>query len=252
MAGMGSTRVHFEERIDVEALLKSVGSLQDLQFRRTGLEPAMQQVVDAAKALFRADGAGLMLLSEGEVLRWVTATDPRAQTLEAAQERLGEGPCVDAFDHGTLQLIPDSAAERRWPELTKVLRKDGVHAVLSVPVEVAQGRVGSLNVYLAEPHEWDHSERNAAQIYGRLAGSLLGSALAAELQERLIEQLQWALEHRVLVEQAKGVLMGREGIPADVAYQRIRSVARSSRRPVAEVAQAVVAGRPWGLPRKGS
>jgi GAF domain-containing protein len=252
MTRMGSTRVHFEERIDVQALLKSVGSLQDLQFRRTGLEPAMQQIVDAAKALFRADGAGLMLIAEGEVLRWVTATDPRAQILEAAQERLGEGPCVDAFEHGSVQLVPDSAAEDRWPELTKVLRKDGIHSVLSVPVEVAQGRVGSLNVYLAEPHEWDHSERNAAQIYGRLAGALLGSALTAELQGQLIEQLQWALEHRVLVEQAKGVLMGREGISADVAYQRIRSVARSSRRPVAEVAQVVVAGGPWGLPRKGT
>jgi hypothetical protein len=124
--------------------------------------------------------------------------------------------------------------------------------VLSVPVQVAQGTVGSLNFYLAEPHEWDHSERNAAEVYGRLAGALLGSALTAELQGRLIEQLQWALDHRVLVEQAKGVLMGREGIPADVAYQRMRSAARSSRRPVAEVAQIVVDGGPWNLPRTSS
>src|SRR3712207_6947091 len=55
--------------IDVEALLKSIGSLQDLQFRQRGLEPAMQQVVDAAKTLFKADGAGLMLIGKGEVLR---------------------------------------------------------------------------------------------------------------------------------------------------------------------------------------
>src|SRR5215216_3412456 len=69
-APMGSTRMNIEERIDVEALLKSIGSLQDLQFRQQGLEPAMQQVVDAAKALFKADGAGLMLIGQGEVLRW--------------------------------------------------------------------------------------------------------------------------------------------------------------------------------------
>jgi hypothetical protein len=234
MALMGSTRLNIEERIDVEALLKSIGSLQDLQFRQRGLDPAMQQVVDAAKTLFKADGAGLMLIGEGEVLRWVTATDPRAQVMESAQERLGEGPCVEAFERGTLQLIPNTAAEERWPELTRVLRHDGVHAVLS------------------EPHEWDHSERNAAEVYGRLAGALLGSALTAELQGRLIEQLQWALDHRILIEQAKGVLMGREGISADVAYRRIRSAARSSRRPVAEVAQIVVDGGPWGLPRKDS
>jgi transcriptional regulator with GAF, ATPase, and Fis domain len=249
---MGSTRLEISERIDVEALLKSIGSLQELGFRQRGLDPAMQQVVDAAKSLFRSDGAGLMLIGQGEVLRWVTATDPRAQVLEAAQERLGEGPCVEAFEKGTLQQISDTAAEERWPELTRVLRHDGVHAVLSVPVQVAQGTVGSLNFYLAEPHEWDHSERNAAEVYGRLAGALLGSALTAELQGRLIEQLQWALDHRILIEQAKGILMGRENISADVAYQRMRSAARSSRRPVAEVAQIVVDGGPWKLPRKRS
>jgi len=121
--------------------------------------------------------------------------------------------------------------------------------VLSVPVDVAQGTVGTLNIYSNEPREWDHSEVNAAEIYGRLVGALLGSALAAELQGRLVEQLQWALEHRIIVEQAKGVLMGREGLSADAAYQRIRSVARSSRRPVAEVARTVVAGGPWGRQR---
>ena len=247
---MGSTRLDIVERIDIGALLKSIGSLQDLELQRTGLGPALQQVVDAAKALFKAEGAGLMLVGEGEVLRWVTATDARAQSLEAAQERLGEGPCVEAFHQHVVQQISDSATEQRWPELARVLRHDGVHALLSVPVEVAQGTVGTLNLYLREPREWDHSEVNAAEIYGRLVGSLLGSALAAELKGQLIEQLQWALEHRILVEQAKGVLMGREGISADAAYQRIRSVARSSRRPVAEVARTVVAGGPWGLSRK--
>jgi GAF domain-containing protein len=247
---MGSTRLDIVERIDIGALLKSIGSLQDLELRRTGFGPALQQVVDAAKALFKAEGAGLMLVGEGEVLRWVTATDARAQSLEAAQERLGEGPCVEAFHQHVVQQISDSATEQRWPDLARVLRHDGVHALLSVPVEVAQGTVGTLNLYLREPREWDHSEVNAAEIYGRLVGSLLGSALAAELQGQLIEQLQWALEHRILVEQAKGVLMGREGISADAAYQRIRSVARSSRRPVAEVARTVVAGGPWGLSRR--
>ena len=246
---MGSTELEIVERIDVGALLKSIGSLQDLELRRTGLGPSLQQVVDAARMLFKADGAGLMLVGEGEVLRWVTATDPRAQTLEAAQERLGEGPCLEAFHQGTLQQVTDNAVEHRWPDLAKVLRHDGVHAVLSTPVEVAQGIVGTLNIYSSEPREWDHSEANAVEIYGRLVGALLGSALAAELQGRLVEQLQWALEHRIIIEQAKGVLMGREGVSADAAYQRIRSVARSSRRPVAEVARTVVAGGPWGRQR---
>src|SRR4030095_4261126 len=60
------------------------------------------------------------------------------------------------------------------------------------------------------------------------------------------------LSHRILIEEAKGILRGREGISADVAYKRMRSAARSSRRPVAEVAQIVVDDGPWGLPRKDS
>jgi GAF domain-containing protein len=157
---------------------------------------------------------------------------------------------VEAFHKGVLQQVTDNAVEERWPDLAKVLRHDGIHAVLSVPVDMAQGTVGTLNIYSGAPREWDHSEVNAAEIYGRLVGALLGSALATELQGRLVEQLQWALEHRIIIEQAKGVLMGREGLSADAAYQRIRSVARSSRRPVAEVARTVVAGGPWGRQRK--
>ena len=64
--------------------------------------------------LFKAEGAGLMLVGEGEVLRWVTATGPRAQTLEAVQERLGEGPCLEAFHQGVLQQVTDNAVEERW------------------------------------------------------------------------------------------------------------------------------------------
>jgi AmiR/NasT family two-component response regulator len=74
---------------------------------------------------------------------------------------------------------------------------------------------------------------------------VLGSALTAQLQGQLIEELKWALDHRILIEQAKGVLMGRDGVSADVAFKRIRSAARSSRRPVAEVAQILVDGGPW-------
>jgi AmiR/NasT family two-component response regulator len=81
-------------------------------------------------------------------------------------------------------------------------------------------------------------------------GSLLGGALAAELMGQLVEQLRWALEHGMLIEQAKGVLVGREGISTDAAYRRSRSVARSSRRPVAEVARTVVAGGRWGRASK--
>jgi ANTAR domain len=244
MVAMGSTRMKIHERIDVEALVKSIGSLQDLQFRQRGLEPAMQQVVDAAKALFRADGAGLMLIGRGEVLRWVTATDPRPGVgggPGAARRgplrggvRAGHPPTDPGHRHrGALARADQGAAPRR------------VHAVLSMPVQVAQGTVGSLNFYLAEPHEWDHSERNAAEVYGRLAGALLGSALTAELQGRLIEQLQWALDHRILIEQAKAILMGREGISADVAYRRMRSAAPIVAAAGGRDAQIVVEGEPY-------
>ena len=134
--------------IDPSDLARSIGALDSLDPQR-GLAPTLQQVVDGAKQLFRADGAGLMLVdAEGE-LRWASASDQTAQTMEDEQERLAQGPCAVAFSQRLPAAIRNLQLESDWQEFTQVLVSEGICAALSVPVELDGGVIGTLDIYAA-------------------------------------------------------------------------------------------------------
>jgi GAF domain-containing protein len=236
--------------IDPSDLAKSIGALDNLDPGR-GLAPTLQQVTDAAKQLFRADGAGLMLIDAEGQLRWASASDQSAQTLEDSQERLAQGPCAVAFSQRLPAAIRDLQQEPDWQEFTPVLVSEGIRAALSVPVELDGGVIGTLDIYARNPWDWDPSEVAALQAYAGLVASLLMAAVTAQAKGRLADQLQAALEHRWLIEQAKGVIMGREELDAEAAFERLRRAARSSTRRLADVARDVTAGQPLPAnPRK--
>jgi GAF domain-containing protein len=228
--------------IDPTDLAKSIGALGSLDPGR-GLAPTLQQIADSAKQLFSADGAGLMLVDAEGQLRWASASDQTAQTLEDGQERLAQGPCAVAFSQRLPAAIRDIRSEPDWQEFAQVLVSEGICAALSVPVELDGGVIGTLDVYAAEPRDWGPSEVAALQAYGGLVASLLSAAVTAEVKGRLANQLQAALEHRWLIEQAKGVIMGREELDAQAAFERLRRAARNSTRRLADVAKDVTDGQ---------
>jgi GAF domain-containing protein len=235
--------------VDPTDLAKSIGALGTLDPGR-GLAPTLQQLTDAAKQLFRADGAGLMLIDGEGVLRWASASDQTAQTVEDGQERLAQGPCAVAFSQRLPAAIRNISLEPEWQEFTQVLVSEGVCAALSVPVELDGGIIGTLDIYAGTARDWDPSEVAALQAYAGLVASLLSAAVTAQVKGRLAEQLQAALEHRWLIEQAKGVLMGREDLDAQTAFERLRGAARSSTRRLADVARDVTAGQPLPADRR--
>jgi GAF domain-containing protein len=235
--------------IDPTALAKSIGALGSLDPGR-GLAPTLQQIADAAKQLFSADGAGLMLVDAEGQLRWASASDQTAQTVEDEQERLAKGPCAVAFSQRLPAAIRDIRIEPGWAEFAQVLLAEGICAGLSVPVELDGGVIGTLDVYTAQARDWDPSEVAALQAYAGLVASLLSAATTAQVKGRLADQLQAALEHRWLIEQAKGVVMGREQVDAQTAFERLRGAARSSTRRLADVAKDVTDGQPLPTNRR--
>jgi GAF domain-containing protein len=235
--------------IDPTDLAKSIGALGTLDPHR-GLAPTLQQIADSAKQLFAADGAGLMLIDAEGQLRWASASDQTAQTLEDEQERLAQGPCAVAFSQRLPAAICDIHTEPGWAEFTQVLLSEGIRAGLSVPMELDGGVIGTLDIYACDPQDWDPSEVAALQAYAGLVASLLSAAVTAEVKGRLADQLQAALEHRWLIEQAKGVVMGREHLDAQAAFERLRGAARSSTRRLADVARDVTAGQPLPTDRR--
>jgi GAF domain-containing protein len=228
--------------IDPAALVRNISSLAALDAEHD-LPRAMQQIVSAAKALLRVDGAGLMLADERGDLRWATASDQQTQVIEKGQERLGEGPCVNAFAEHAPMAMRDAAKEPHWGKITNVVTGQQMRAGLSVPVQLEGGPIGSLDLYCAEPRDWEQAEISAVQVYAALAATLLSQAVAAQVKGRLADQLQVALEHRTRIERAKGMLMVREGLDDAAAFERLRSTARSSRRPLIDVVNEVLSGQ---------
>ena len=105
----------------------------------------------AAKQVFMVDAAGIMLADGDGKLRWASASDPLAQTLEHNQESFAAGPCLQAFASGRPAVIHDATVEPHWGEITLAFVELQIRSGLSVPVELGGGPIGTLDVYAAAP-----------------------------------------------------------------------------------------------------
>lgn len=226
--------------IEREALELALRRLDRVELAQLDLVDALGRVIDATQALFNVSGSGLMFVDDTSVLRFVVATDEPGRILESAQEEIGEGPCVDALVHGATFATADIATDARWPLVRDAVAAAGVRAVLGVPVGVAGSTVGSLNVYCDEPHEWDDSEIDAIEAFKSIIENVVATELLMQRRGAVIDQLQFALDNRVVIERAVGVIMGGEGVDAVTAFNRLRGAARARRLRAADVARQVL------------
>lgn len=230
--------------VDHEALARSLDDLRLPDGDGTELEVAIERVIRGAGSVFSDTGVGLMLIAEdGHTLRYVGSSDEVAWQLELAHEQSGEGPCVDAFVLDARVLTEDLWQEPRWPDLRAALRDQPIRAVLGLPTRLGSP-VGTLNLYCEHPRAWDESEIGALAAYNDLLEARLSGALLARQHGRIVDQLQVALDSRVTIERAIGLLMGRDRMDGPTAFDHLRRNARSSRRRVSAVAEELLAAHP--------
>ena len=225
--------------IDAEQLTASLRGLE-----RSGDDPdvlgALSAAVLACVDIFAVAGCGLMIADEHQILRHVMSSDAPGHALEHVEAAYGEGPCTDCFVHNTVIGTVDLAAEERWPRTAAAVAPLGVRAVLGIPIRLGAVPLGTLDVYRRDPHDWDDSERHALHRYGDVMEIIFTSALAAERAGELTHQLQYALDHRIVIERAVGYLMGAEQLDAVAAFNKLRRAARDQRRKVGDVAREIV------------
>jgi GAF domain-containing protein len=222
---------------DIHRVLKELG---DLRYAAGNLQQALRRIVDATHRLFNVDGAGLMLLDPDQLLRNVAVSDQRINALEELQIEHGEGPCLDAFERKDLVDSPDLANERRWPQFAPVAVRRGLLAVLACPIPYNQQAIGVVAVFSATRRPWTPEGELALVGFTDLAALLIANTMASEERGKLADQLQRALDARVVIEQAKGALMAHEGLNDVEAFERLRRQARSRRRRVADVAAETI------------
>jgi hypothetical protein len=160
----------------------------------------------------------------------------------ALQQVLDSAKTLLDADRAALMLVDQAGALRSVS--TSDRAGEAVAGDLSVPVQVGGGPVGTLDVYVAAPREWDDSETAAMQAYAGLIASLLAAATTARVTGRLANQLQGAVAYRSLIDQAVAILIDREDLDGPAALEWLETAARSSGSTLVQMARAVVGGAP--------
>jgi GAF domain-containing protein len=222
---------------DVHQALHELGKLR---FGEMRVEDAMREIVQTTHTIFDVDGAGLMLADAEHHLRNVAVSDERLGRLEELQVRHQEGPCIAAFDDKALVAAQDLAEDRRWPIFSDAAVAQGIRAVLASPLPYNQDAVGVVTVLSEDRHPWSAEAELALLAFTDLAALLIASMMIGQQQSELATQLQSALNSRAVIEQAKGVLIGQQGLSAHAAYEQLRAQARAQRRKLVAVSADVV------------
>jgi len=161
-----------------------------------GLAAALQRVAEAATTVLRAQGAGVMLADEHEVLRCAAASGPPGRGLATAQERLGAGPALDSYANERPVSSRDLTADSRWPDLRHLIDRAAVRSVLSAPLTLPGGRpIGALNLHSSRERDWEVGEVAATVAYAGVVASLIAMALEARLRGVLLDKLLDALRN---------------------------------------------------------
>ena len=222
---------------DVRHALTELGRLR---FGEMRVEDAMHEIVQATHAIFDVDGAGLMLADAEHHLRNVAVSDDRLGHLEDLQVRHQEGPCIAAFEDKELVGAEDLTQDKRWPSFSEAAVSRGVRAVLASPLPYNQDAVGVVAVLSEKRHPWSAEGELALLAFTDLAALLIASMMQGEEQSELAAQLQIARNSRAIIEQAKGVLIGQQGVSARSAYEQLRAQARAERRKLLAISAEVV------------
>ena len=193
--------------------------------------------------VLRLAGAGVSLLRE-DGLHFVACASERHAELARVQDtgngHEAEGPCVEAAGTGEQVLVEDlAAAAQRWPRYVQVARRLGIRSVAALPLR-ADAVVGTLELYGDAPRPWREAELAVAQVFADVAAGYLRAARELDRQRRVSAQLQDALDSRVVIEQAKGVIAAQRGVGVDEAFRILRKHANDHGATLRVVAETVI------------
>jgi len=192
--------------------------------------------------LLDVSAAGLLLTDQQDTLQVVAASSERTRLLELFQLQTDQGPCVDCFRTGQPVSVSDLASAGRWPRFTEAAAEVGFASVHAVPMRLRTEIIGALNFFHTDPVPVDPERLRVGQALADVATIGLLQHRAIRRREILAEQLGTALNSRILIEQAKGVLAERLGLAVDEAFTVLRSYARNHNRRLSDLAEAVVTG----------
>ena len=203
----------------------------------------LHMLVTRSVQLLNVDAAGIMLADPHGVLHVMASSTEEARLLELYELQNDEGPCLDCYRSGRPVARDDLPTMRTsWPAFTEHMRGLGFRSAQALPMRLRAETIGALNLFRFQPGSLSEADLGIGQAMADVATVGLIQERAIAASELLATQLQTALSSRVQLEQAKGVLAQRAGLPMDEAFQVMRAYARSHNRRISEVAEQIIDG----------
>jgi transcriptional regulator with GAF, ATPase, and Fis domain len=203
----------------------------------------LHRVTVRCAGVLGVSAAGVLLTDQRGALRVVAASTEQTRLLELLQSQTDQGPCPECFHTGRPVAVADlSTAAGRWPRFVAEARQSGFASVHALPMRLRTTVIGALNLFGARPGVLAEDTIRLGQAMADVATIGLLQARAIRDRQTLAEQLQAALNSRVVIEQAKGVIAERRRLDMDQSFTLLRGTARTSNRRLSELARAVIDG----------
>ena len=204
----------------------------------------LQTLVDTCTDVLDTDAAGLLLKTDSGGLRVVVSTTEDAEFVELVQLGAHAGPCMECVSTGTAVTVADiDASGKRWPEFREAALQRGFRSLQATPLRLRGDVIGTMNLLDTKVGALNEQDVAVAQALSDVATIGILAERAAREREALSNQLQGALDSRIVIEQAKGVLAQSTGLSMDGAFASIRSYARSNNLSIRSVAATLIERR---------
>jgi GAF domain-containing protein len=207
----------------------------------------LQMLADRVAGLTADTTVGILLADPKGRLHFMAASDESAKLLELLQLQEQDGPCIGAFRTGRPVVNTDlnaAAAARSWPQFAQPATGIGFRAVHAFPLRLRDEIIGAMGLFGRSAGNLDDGDVRIVQALADVAAISLLQERTISRAEVLTEQLQSALNSRIVIEQAKGAVAQTYQIDVDAAFQMIRSYARRNNRRLGEIAYLVVTDLP--------
>jgi transcriptional regulator with GAF, ATPase, and Fis domain len=227
------------ERLLVETFVDLADTLVDAY----DIIDFMQKLAERGVALLDVTAAGIMLADTDGNLRHAACSSEQMRLVEFFELQVEEGPCFDAFrEKQAIQSASPEDSDARWPRFAPHARANGYLAVSAVPMRLRSQVIGALNLFSAEPELLNAEDLAVAQAMADIATiGILHERVISDTRD-LSAQLEFALESRVAIEQAKGIVAEHNQVNVDRAFELIRRFTRDNNRLLSDTAREIIDG----------
>jgi len=223
----------------IPLLAAGIADMARVLFAAESVDATLARIVELAVATVEGcDYAGIFQLEETEVSTPVS-TAPIVASVDALQHRFGSGPCLDAVAQGLTFYAEDLADDPRWPDFGTEAVAIGVRSVLAVPLS-ARDRFGALNLYARYPSAFGVVDRGKGVMLAALSSAALAGARIHEDEQRRTDGLRAALATREVIGLAQGILVERERVSPEQAFDILRRASQHLNHKLRDVAQQLV------------